>query len=83
MIKLQLAKPLGFLMMKNYPEQLAKDAQSSDGLKRVIGQRGDLQTLIYQNVMDPLPGHTISTRSNDVIYIKKGSKIKKEWKPRQ
>ena len=32
--------------------------------------------------MDPLPGHTLSTRSKDVIYIKKGSKIKKKWKPR-
>lgn len=57
--------------------------QSSAGLKRVLGQRGDLQTLIYQNVMDPLPGHTISTRSKDVFYIKKGGKIKKKWKPKQ
>lgn len=75
--------PTGLVSVDN-PKTLKNlmQFQNSNGLTRVLGQRGDLQTLMYENVMDPLPGHTISTRSKDVFYIKKGSKIKKKWKPK-
>lgn len=59
------------------------DFQKSSAYKNAIEDNENLQTIIYGNVMDPLPGHTIATRNPGIIYIKKGNKLINKWKPKQ
>ena len=68
---------------KEYKDLL--DFQKSSAYKKAIEKNGNLQTLIFENTQDPLPGQTIATRNPGIIWIKKGGKFKnnKKWKPKQ
>lgn len=57
--------------------------QKSSEYKKALKDYDNLQTIIFENTMDPLPGHTIATRNSDIVWIKKGAKINNKWKPKQ
>lgn len=57
--------------------------QKSSAFNNTIKSNKDLQTLIYNNVFDPLEGYTIATRNPGIIWIKNGGTIKKKWKPKK
>lgn len=66
---------------KEYKDLL--DFQKSSAYKKAIEKNNNLQTLIFENTWDPLPGQTIATRNPRIIWIKKGGKFKNnKWKPR-